>query len=551
MMTTEEPPKDPNYGLIDMPYLSESEICKNLYDSFYTSIKASQHYDPDILIDTSIKNASYNLAAPIARHIEAGGGGGGGTGGGVDPALFIRKSGDSMIGRFSSLYGFSAGEDGKILLQTKKVIEGQAVIDSYLSIEGKLHINSNNLIIDNKLLFNHYNDQTGKETLDINGGDIVNFKVSNVSVEGSLSANDLFVSTGSLTYKNNAIYHAGNSNKEDVDWTMFNSNVKGSLIAEGNSKFGALLTALNGVELGSDKAMVVNISGGAMTMTGNIKMAKNVSIMYNDKNVIGSPQAGYIQISSSGLSLILGSEYTQDIRLTSPLTSYQGDHTLIDMYGNASFPMSFEAGQGGDILLSTNQEAIVIHKKLKFSSNDGPAIYKDQFGIMFEATYENNEYRRPHYTSINIDRSTSMDAIPGKNSESVFVSTSTDFFMFNKPIEAFDFVGIQQSTTRLYDNTLFFTEESKLLNVTDGIKHFGHSYFKDNLSSERFSTGFAGEGWAIRKKLDNGNIELTVDEAVVRKKMRIYELEIQKIRAVNGSLWVSDACDGDKVTIIN
>ena len=41
-----------------------------------------------------------------------------------------------------------------------------------------------------------------------------------------------------------------------------------------------------------------------------------------------------------------------------------------------------------------------------------------------------------------------------------------------------------------------------------------------------------------------------MDEAVVRKKMRIYELEIQKISAVNGSLWVSDACKGDTVTII-
>ena len=198
--------QDLDYGLIDMPDLDISNICRNLYDSFYSSIKASQTYDPNISLDTSIKNASYNLASPIARNIEAGGGGGGGTGGGVDPALFIRKSGDTMVGNLGALYGFSAGENGKVLLQTKKITEGHIVTDSYLSIEGKLHINSNNLIIDNKLLFNHYNDQTGKETLDINGGDIVNFKVSNVSVEGSLSANDLFVSTGSLTYKNNAKY---------------------------------------------------------------------------------------------------------------------------------------------------------------------------------------------------------------------------------------------------------------------------------------------------------------------------------------------------------
>ena len=69
----------------------------------------------------------------------------------------------------------------------------------------------------------------------------------------------------------------------------------------------------------------------------------------------------------------------------------------------------------------------------------------------------------------------------------------------------------------------------------------------DSLSSERFSSGFAGEGRAITKNTRTGNVTITVDEAVVRKKARIYELEIQKITATNGSLWVSDACSGDTV----
>ena len=85
------------------------------------------------------------------------------------------------------------------------------------------------------------------------------------------------------------------------------------------------------------------------------------------------------------------------------------------------------------------------------------------------------------------------------------------------------------------------------LNISDGIKHFGNAYFIGNLSSERFSTGFAGEGWGIRKKIDTGNIEITADEAVFRKKIRAYEFEIQKISSINGSLWVSSSCSGDKV----
>lgn len=37
------------------------------------------------------------------------------------------------------------------------------------------------------------------------------------------------------------------------------------------------------------------------------------------------------------------------------------------------------------------------------------------------------------------------------------------------------------------------------------------------------------------------------DELTIRKKMRIYELEIQKAYATNGSLWISDSCSGDRV----
>ena len=44
-----------------------------------------------------------------------------------------------------------------------------------------------------------------------------------------------------------------------------------------------------------------------------------------------------------------------------------------------------------------------------------------------------------------------------------------------------------------------------------------------------------------------GGYAATFDELTVRKKMRIYELEVQKISVTNGSLWISDACSGDLV----
>ena len=67
------------------------------------------------------------------------------------------------------------------------------------------------------------------------------------------------------------------------------------------------------------------------------------------------------------------------------------------------------------------------------------------------------------------------------------------------------------------------------------------------MSSEHFSSGFAGSGWAILRNETTGNISATFDEVTVRKKMRIYEMEVQKMYTTNGSLWVSDSCSGDKV----
>ena len=79
------------------------------------------------------------------------------------------------------------------------------------------------------------------------------------------------------------------------------------------------------------------------------------------------------------------------------------------------------------------------------------------------------------------------------------------------------------------------------------MKYYGNAYLSDSIGSVAFSSGFAGSGWKIYKNQLTGNISATFDELTVRKKMRIYELEVQKQSVTNGSLWVSDACSGDVV----
>lgn len=59
------------------------------------------------------------------------------------------------------------------------------------------------------------------------------------------------------------------------------------------------------------------------------------------------------------------------------------------------------------------------------------------------------------------------------------------------------------------------------------------------LSSPKFADGFAGEGWRVW--LEEGLSHLTVDKLTVRQTMAVFELLIEKIRAVGGQICVSAA----------
>ena len=129
----------------------------------------------------------------------------------------------------------------------------------------------------------------------------------------------------------------------------------------------------------------------------------------------------------------------------------------------------------------------------------------------------------------------------------MYIHTDADFICTEQPLEAKGHVGIDGSFTRLADGILFFSNENYLLAVSDGIQHYGNAFFGNNISSEHFSSGFAGYGWAVMQNMTTGNIAATFDEVTIRKKMRVYELEVQKNAVTNGALWISNSCSGDKV----
>ena len=540
-------------GLIDMPDLDTSESCYNLYQSFYSSIKSAQDNNPEISLDVRIMNAAYSLASPIANAI--------GTGEPTEPQLatFVKKAGDQMSGNLDMLYGFRGGEDGLPLIQTMKITdENGAVTDKYVDIKGKLKVASSNLYLSDKAVFNYFHDGlTDKDTLRIDGGDVIDFLSAGIKTNGNLSVlggkeNGFYAGSEGLFYKDNKVWHAGNSNNEVTDWAMKDAYVHGTLSVTEEATIGGLFTALNGVQLGyNEKAVAIIQAEGQLDVIGDISMRKTDSLKLNGVKVISCPTDFHIQLSGIGGDLILGGETTNQIRLWNTLTTEAGDHNLIDKFGNAEFMNTIKVGYGyGNVLMTTTSDSVLIKEKLRFDNAQGSYIEYAISGLQMGALFDNGTEMISHTIQATIGKTSSIYADQSRNSETAILNTSADFFLFGKPIEATDFIGINGKPTRLTDESLFFNDTANLVVLEDGIKHYGNAYFNDNLSSVRFSTGFAGYGWGIRKRLDNGNTELTVDEVVVRKKMRIYELEIQKISAVNGSLWVSDACKGDTVTII-
>ena len=71
----------------------------------------------------------------------------------------------------------------------------------------------------------------------------------------------------------------------------------------------------------------------------------------------------------------------------------------------------------------------------------------------------------------------------------------------------------------------------------------GDTLFGDTMTGETpFVSGWTGDGWRLYEDEDS-DTNLEVDNLRVRGSMEVYELILNKIRATNGSLWVSDAVE--------
>lgn len=541
----------------DIDELDKDSLCYSIYSQLYHNFFYAQNSGTVKEGDqTSIRlhNTAYNFASAIASGVIGGDSGESGSA----FSGYLKKSGGDMRGMFRANYGFEAGIDNERIIHVYK-----AERDSGVAISGNLKVGGSNFYLGGKqvLRYDAALDIVGLIGRQIEFGNSLLHSTGGIII-GADKETGVFISPSVLQIGGKDVYHTGNANRTDISWNMLDASVSGRLQVTGTANITGILTAERGVNLGADGKTVLSIHSGTADLTGYLSFSEGYGIRINGLPILSRLNETDIQLAAAGGDLLLGTESTSKIRLQSSLWDIDGDTALITRYGAACFPGSITVRHNyGDDLLSSYQqnkqdEGIIIHKRLRMGSSLGAYLYgKDDALCLASKVYrmdsENGStVAYPYETTFTFVPSSSLYRRQNRYSDTFFLATDADFFGFNKPVEASGHIGIDGSFTRLADRTLFFTADSYLLSVAGGIRHYGDAYFMGSISSERFSSGFAGSGWGILKNKTTGSIQATFDEVVVRRKMRVYELEVQKNTATNGSLWVTDSCSGDTIVCL-
>lgn len=524
-------------------------IYSQLYHNFFNAQDAGTVTEGD-RTSIRLRNTAYNFASAIASGVS----GEGDTDGGSAFLGYLKKSGGDMSGLLRANNGFEAGIANERILHIYKVGQERGVaVSGNLKIGGSLYLNGNQVL--------SYDAVTHTATLESTR---VDFGSSLLHASGELLIGEdketgIYITPALLQVGGRNVYHAGNANRTDISWSMLDALVSGKLQVTGAADIQGVLTAEQGVNLGAAGKTVLSIHSDTADLSGYLSFSQGHGIKISGSPVLIRLDEKDIRLAAAGGDLLLGSEGTVKIRLQSGLWDIDGDSMLISKYGSACFPGSLTVrhNYGDDLLTSYHKdkqnEGIVIHKRLRWGNSSGAYLYGKDDALHFASRVyrtdsENGQMTSyPYETAFSFVPSTSLYKRQDRHSDTFFLATDADFFGLSKPLEASGHIGIDGSFTRLADKTLFFSAESYLLSVANGIRHYGDAYFMEGISSEFFSSGFAGSGWAILKNKATGSIQATFDEVVVRRKMRVYELEVQKNSATNGSLWVTDSCSGDTV----
>lgn len=537
--------------LPDIEALDKDSLCYSIYSQLYHNFFNAQDSGTVTEGDqTSIRlhNTAYNFASAIASGVT-------GEGGGEILLDYLKKTGGDMTGILRANNGFEAGVDNSRVLQVYN--EGNT---TGVRVSGEFRVGGGSFYLSDKqvLRYDKANDRVTIDGANISMGSATVYSGGKFVV-GESEESGVSVSASGVLVKGNPVYHRTNANLATVDWKMQNGHVSGNLEVAGVTTMGGRFTAEHGLSLGDEGKSLLSIHQDNINISGFLSFNKGYGVRIDGIPVFVRSGEKDIQIGAVGGDLLLGSEHTNRIRLLTGIADVDGDNLLITKYGGAYFPDSLTVRHNyGDTLLSSYRvdsldEGMIIHRKLRFGNRLGAYLSGSTQGFLLSAQVEHitsdpsNREFVTYQTEICYNPSNSVYKPLNRFSDTLYINTDSDFVCFDKSVESKGHIGIDGSYTRLSNGKLFFSNEIYLSSGTDGIKHSGNAYFLNNISSERFSSGLAGSGWGVLHNPTTGHVTATFDEITIRKKMRIYELEVQKNSVTNGSLWVSDSCQGDTV----
>lgn len=500
---------------------------------------------------------------------------------GVDMSGFIKKSGDVMTGLLEALHGFEAGFDGiKILDVLKNTtnesivhIYGSLIVDNDATVSGQLNVGDSGI-----WFAKHQSIYYAGNALHIDNEHIQ--ITGEINIDGSFQLGDVEINGKGIFWDSHEFYHSGNSNLASVDWHMKDAHVHGNLIVDGASEYNGRLKALNGFDLGEDGVKILyseydNVAQKpTLKVISDLDIATGYGVMLDGEYIVQARDGALNIISFSAPGRIMnlgdtsGQLYTEHISLQADLYDYTHKQKLISLDGTGNFPNGFSAGvaNSGDWAMRTyshtsDDYGVVFHKKIAIGDEYGAklGVTGNSEVLIIDLPYthstQNEQLVERKGIRFNFGASNSIWHYPPNDIDgdiSLHVDADGEFVIFDKPVEAKTFsINSLQYKTQLKENALFLRDGIFIEGVTDGMAFTGNAYFNNNVQSQRFASGFAGYGWGVIKSEFAGGYHATFDELTVRKKMRIYELEVQKFGITNGALWVSDACSGDLVEEIS
>lgn len=558
------------------PLPSEIEANGDLTQEYYDRVNAGLASYSEI----QMRNAAYNSAVAVFSSLGGGSGGGSGSTSG-----FLARAGDSMLGLLQAKYGFEAGYNNTKIFDTTIVDNANiAHVFGQLIVDNKITVGNEGIYFGAAQTL--YNDTTNNKIV-LTG---TNLKLDGaVESTGDITVGHVVIGSSSITNNGNVYYHAGNANNQNVDWTADDMEVFGDLTVHGNQSFGGMLSALNGFELGADNTVMLcsvvqlddleeQVVDKWLSLKSRLVLDNGIGLYYNGHPIVkgyrdANDNNDYrVDFGAPGMKMYLGASdgnlLTSRVILASDIYNYANTFRIISRFGDGNFPNSLSAGcaTSGPTVLQTyfasqSDCGVVFQKLIRLNSVNGPVIsigtgeYEAKIDLPYQHVVNNQNAVSRLPLVLSFDETTSLFRDLSKEWSATMVigldDANAEFFRFAKPVEAgFFSINSEQYKTKLGENVLFFDDGVFLEGIVGGIYHSGNSTFSGSLSSPTFASGFAGYGWAILNDPLFGGYEATFDSLVVRKKMRVYELEVQKISATNGSLWVSDACSGDSVTEI-